>query len=519
MKHAFGRRHGRVGATVVLASAFACSGGLPGMEPMKAAPPMASGPWKPPRRLATSRPSSTGTGADSEGRAEQASGAAGAGPPLGGAPPQVVVHAEDLSLPELAAIALQNNPSTQSSWAAARAAAAAHGESQSSYYPSIEIGVAVTRQQGLMQGGRVFYENTHLGPGAKLAFLVLDFGARSARADAARETLLASNWEHNQVVQDVVFRVATVYHQLIGAISGLREAEVSLQEAETSLSSAEELMNAGVGTVTDVLLAQAQYAQSELDVVDRRGRVAVARGELATAMGLPADVYLNISAEPGDPQIDRARADVDELIAQALAQRPALAAAVKRMRAAEFSAREADADLAPTLNLDAAVGWTQIYGPGFTNSGVPYSASLIYSYPLFEGFALQNAARKKHALVEEARAQWRDEQERVILQVWTSYQNLVTAGQSFEASIALLRSAETSYASALTAYRSGLNTIVALMQAQVTLATARFLTIDARTDWYVALAALARGTGNMPLSGEAAPPGDTDPPGTAEPAP
>ncbi len=323
--------------------------------------------------------------------------------------------------------------------------------------------------------------------------------------------LLAANWEHNQTLQDVVFQVATVYHVLVGATSGLEVAEVSLQEADISLSSAEELMDAGVGTVTDVLLARAQQAQSQLDVVDLRGQVAVARGKLATAMGLPADMPLNLALEPGDPEIGRARADVDELIAQALAQRPALAAAVKRLKAAEFRASEAEADLAPTLNLDAGVGWTQIYGPGFTNDGMPYSASLTLTYPLFEGFALQNAAKRKHALAEEARAQWRDEQERVMLQVWTSYQNLITAGQSFEASIALLRSAETSYESALTAYRSGLNTIVALMQAQVTLAAARFQTVDARTQWYVALTALARGTGTMPMSGQAEPPGPVAP--------
>ena len=97
--------------------------------------------------------------------------------------------------------------------------------------------------------------------------------------------------------------------------------------------------------------------------------------------------------------------------------------------------------------------------------------------------------------------------ENVIEQVWNSYQDLTTASAQVEASLELLESAELSYDAALSSYRSGLNTIVELMQAQTTLADGRFENVDAQTAWYVALAQLARDTGSIPLSGEPLAPG------------
>lgn len=127
---------------------------------------------------------------------------------------------------------------------------------------------------------------------------------------------------------------------------------------------------------------------------------------------------------------------------------------------------------------------------------------LVLTYPLFEGFALSNAVRRKQAVADMVRADAERQEQRVIEQVWNSYQNLATAGQRVEASNELLSSAELLYESMLISYRAGVAQIVELLQAQSTLADARSENANARTFWYISLVQLAHDMGVIPLSGE-----------------
>lgn len=471
-----------------------CSGRLPGMDPYADAPASPSAPWIP--------------------RADQVRDS---GPPdPNGArrmamPTAPALAPGAMSLMELVDIALHQNPTTRQKWAAARGAAATYGEAQGAYYPSIELGFQVTNERQPSLGGSVAYQETVLGPSASLDFLLLDFGGRSARVEAARQALLAANWTQNQNLQDVVLGVVTAYHVHVGAEAALRAAETSLEESATSLTSAERRRQAGVGTVTDVFLARAEQARIRLEAIRRRGEVAVAVGALATAMGLPANAPLQVAPPATPPQLQWARVSVESLIERTQMARPDLAASWARLREAESAVRTAKSNQWPTLSLRADTEWRRIDGKifrsSFDNDLFPYRATLDIEYPLFQGFSLRNAVRRSESVAEEARADADNLMENVIEQVWNSYQDLTTASAQVEASLELLESAELSYDAALSSYRSGLNTIVELMQAQTTLADGRFENVDAQTAWYVALAQLARDTGMIPLSGEPLAPG------------
>jgi outer membrane protein TolC len=110
---------------------------------------------------------------------------------------------------------------------------------------------------------------------------LLDFGGRSAHAEAAWQALIASNWNHNQRIQDVVLRVATSYHMLAGRLAILSASEANLEAAHVSEKSADRRRKAGVATKTDVFLARA------LDLVDSRG------------VGEPQPIELSIGQKPG----------------------------------------------------------------------------------------------------------------------------------------------------------------------------------------------------------------------------
>ena len=87
--------------------------------------------------------------------------------------------------------------------------------------------------------------------------------------------------------------------------------------------------------------------------------------------------------------------------------------------------------------------------------------------------------------------------QQVGLQVWTSYYGLRTATQRLATSRDLLASAQESANVAAERYRAGVGNIIDLLTAEAALENARAEEVQARADWFVAVAQLAHDTGNL----------------------
>jgi outer membrane protein TolC len=88
-------------------------------------------------------------------------------------------------------------------------------------------------------------------------------------------------------------------------------------------------------------------------------------------------------------------------------------------------------------------------------------------------------------------------EQQVILEVWTSHREVKTAARRVLASRDLLASAEQNEEVALGRYEEGVGSIIDLLTAQALLASARAEEIQARSDWFVAMARLAHATGSI----------------------
>ena len=115
--------------------------------------------------------------------------------------------------------------------------------------------------------------------------------------------------------------------------------------------------------------------------------------------------------------------------------------------------------------------------------------------PLFTGYAASYGLQQAQLELGVAQTQVQSLEQQVILQVWTSYYALETATRRLATSRDLLASAEESERVALGRYKEGVGTIIDLLVAQARLADARAQEIQARADWFTALARLARDTG------------------------
>ena len=419
-------------------------------------------------------------------------------------PENLKPDSKNLALSQLVDVALVNNPTTQVAWEDARAAAAAWAEARGMYYPHIAgSSKYVYAKGGGTSQGRDPYQEQYADVGLTLNYLLFDFGGREAQIDAARLALINANWNQNQAIQNVLQAVAVSFYDFIGSKALVIADEASLEDAQTSLDAAKLRLEAGVGTLPDVLQAQAQLAQVQLDLVDAKGSVEINRGLLATSVGWPANTAFDVDGNLNDLPVTAISDNVNNLIALAMKNRPDLAAVQATVRQREALLWEAKSQFFPEISATAQIvrWWVRPEGDSsefFTD----YLVGLQLQMPIFQGFQILNSVRKAKAQLESARAALELQEQSVINQVWNAYYNFTTAVQSLQAADSLVESAQESYNASLARFKSGVGDIVELLNAQATLAQARAEQVQSKTAIFTSYADLINAIGtDLPTPG------------------
>ncbi len=399
-------------------------------------------------------------------------------------------------------IALQNNPATRVAWLQARQAREIVGSRQSTYYPEIDLGATLNRTRQATQGGRTIFNSTTFGPSVTISYLLFDFGGRAAQVEGAREALIAADFSHNQQIQNTILQTEQAFFGFMDAKALLDAQAATLKERQASLDAAEERHRAGVATINDELQARTALSQAQLTYESLEQNLRIFQGTLATTMGVAVTTRFDVGTLPADVPMQEVTTAVDALIAQAEAQRPDFAASRAQIAQAEARVREARSAGLPTLGLTATGSRTTFRGVA-SGTANPYSLGLAMRFPLFTGFRTQYDVRAAQAGVGIAREEARSLQQQIDLQVWSSYYGLSTASQRVRTSRDFLNSAQQAVDVAQGRYRSGVGSILDVLTAEAALENARAQEVQARTDWFIAVAQLAHDTGALtPPAGE-----------------
>ncbi|HKT31938.1 MAG TPA: TolC family protein [Gammaproteobacteria bacterium] len=420
-----------------------------------------------------------------------------------GAAPQ---FAHPFTLVELTDMALSNNPQTKLAWAEIRSSQAGVELARAGYWPQISADYSITRSRTVNFSGASNSAQTRYSPSISLSYLLWDFGNRSGSLDAAKYALTAAELSNNQTMQDVILAVEQDYYQVLG-LQALEQAdELSVKDAETSLDAAQQNQKSGLATVGDLYQAEAALAGAQLALQTAQGQLAVAVGTLAVEVGLPANTGITLAPWNKTVTPVMPAQTVEELLAQARQARPELLASKASEQAAISNLEATKARGLPTLALSANAGQTRTASAGFSQTANSYSAGLTLSIPLFTGFGDEAANKQAQAALDASQATMAQLQQTVELEVWQAYQNLHTAAVTLRTTEVQLKSAQQAEAVETARYHIGLDPILNLLTAQTTLASARVQQVQARLNWFTALAALGHAIGGLNAPSETAAP-------------
>lgn len=429
-------------------------------------------------------------------------------PPLKVSPalPAPISSKKTYELSELVDLALRLNPDTRQTWASARAAAAALGSSKAPYYPQASFEGDSGYQRFMFQGQprEIAIKQWEYVPAVQLTYTLLDFGRRSASADAARQALAVANFAFNRKIQDVVFATQKAYYALSAAKAAVEAARENLKLTQTNVEAVSQRMELGLATEPALLLARQRNAQSSYDLESAKVMVHDAQADLAVAVGIPANTPLDVENLAKQQLPSKLDATVDQLINAAVKQRPDLAAQVAALRQREAELRRSKAAWYPIVSLSAGYGediWSYTFNsPSVAITRLPqYSALLTMQWDLFTGLRRLNDDRQAEAERDAAQAATESFEIGTIAEVWRAYYQFKSALKKYEYAQAILTASKDSYEANFEAYQQGLTTIVELLAAANGLANARYTLIQSKADLLTASAAVAFAAGAIQI--------------------
>ena len=197
---------------------------------------------------------------------------------------------------------------------------------------------------------------------------------RGFKIDTFRQQVLTSR--NNQVIADIQLReqitltsyaVRFAYYDLVGAIEGLKVAQLSLDLARQSLKDNETRVEVGTMAPIDIIEAQAEVASNEEAVIQAEARISTVQDRLRALVLNPTQAdFWTVRLEPGDaPTVTPVNIDIETAVQNALANRTDIARQRKLNDNVEVNLRFNQNQRMPALDMVASYNLIGLAGTQF----------------------------------------------------------------------------------------------------------------------------------------------------------
>ncbi len=398
-----------------------------------------------------------------------------------------------LTLKDAEALAIKNHPQVLAAQSEVGFANQQVVETRSAYYPTVDADVTASVANrgsrigaGYLTDSRLF---NRFGQGLTLSQLITDLGRTPNLVASSRFNAQASEQNFQATRYDVLLQVSRSYVDVLHAKSLVRVAEETVAARQLLFDQVNSLAKANLKSQLDVSFADVNVSEAKLLLLRAQESVQGAYAELSRSLGSDQVVNYQLVDEPLPPSPP---AKADDLIAQAVTNRPELAS-LRYSREAAYKFAEAEKDLArPNVSLIGVAGYIPDIAQ-LTSQPIPSEyagAAVNVQIPVFNGhlFSARREAARYRAL--EADQNLRNQQDRIARDVRVAWASALTAFQRIDVTAQFLRQASLALDLAQGHYNLGLSSIVELTQAQLNLTQAEIENLSAKYDYQSQYAAL-----------------------------
>lgn len=395
--------------------------------------------------------------------------------------PLAAQTATPLTLPQAVSLALDKNPLHNAATAETRISAAGVREARSPLMPKIMF-----TESALRGNDPVFVFGTRL---RQQSFIAADFalnrlntptpiGDFSSRfsgqwslfdglqswfgVSRAKYMQQAAEQQLDRTDQELVYQAVQAYFGVLLAQKQEQVAEDALKTAQAIEASSQVRVESGMAVDSDLLSAQVVTSRRKQELIQMRDGLALARAQLALALGMPADTAYEPQEALAERQFPAATAT--ELEMTALEKRPDLKRMESERSAQAKSLSMAKGALAPRLNVFGS--WeTDSASPGW-NGGNNWIAGAELQFDLFDGDSKRAHIARERAVQERAAAMRDAFRDEIRLQVRKAYYEYDAARQQVEVARGAIAQADESLRINQNRYDGGLNTVSDLLRVE-----------------------------------------------------
>ena len=372
-----------------------------------------------------------------------------------------------LTLSQAESIAIAHQPRILAAQLRSMAAAQRIREARSSLLPTVAFnatGVSVADTGTSTAAGSITTSSIsdRFAYGGTLMQMVTDFGRTNALEGSERSLTEAQKDVATLTGAEIRLNVRRAYFQVMGAEAVLRAARDAQSNRQLVLKQIGALAQSQLRSTMDVNFAAVLESEAELAVVKAESAVQQQRSHLATAMGESQPVTATLTEEALPEALPL---DVSSFLAQAMAQRADLKAAIAREDAAHRFAIAEKRLSYPTLNVVGSAGEIPYHDHTLHDNYAAIGFNL--NIPVLNGGLF--AARRNEAQLE-ARARTQDVNEaklEVSEQVRDQWYQANEAYRSLDVSVRLVAQTKEALRLAQARYETGLGSIVELNEAQL----------------------------------------------------
>lgn len=327
--------------------------------------------------------------------------------------------------------------------------------------------------------------------GATLSQLVFDFGQTSGRWRAALASADAQRSSERMTRIQVVLGVEIAYFTARAGKDLVRVARDNLANQENHLRQVEGFVRAGARPDIDLAQARTDRANAEVQLINAQNAYDTERAQLAQAMGLEAATELDV----GDDQLPPVAGEgerLEPLFAEALANRPDIAALEQQARAQELTLGSLRGAYLPMLGASTGIATA---GQALDSTATNWNATATLTWNLFQGWATHAQSREAQANLDAARAQVALLRQQTRVDVEQSRLAVRAAKQALSAADVALVNAQQRLRLAERRYETGVGSAIELGDAQVALTTAAAQRVQAEYSVSTSRAQLLRALG------------------------
>jgi outer membrane protein len=313
--------------------------------------------------------------------------------------------------------------------------------------------------------------------GITASITLFDGGQNQFALSAAKEAVLSTRQSLLSVEQRVLFSSVEAYMNVRRAGKTVTLRENNLRVIQEELRAAKDRFDVGEVTKTDVALAEARLAASISALAAAKGSLAQQREIFKQAVGKAAGTITTPRSLPKLPKSAKA------VKVAAVRNHPEIIAIQHDIKQAEYNVQRASGTLKPTVGLSSTLGYTEMEGDDYRQSG---SISLSASSTIYSGGRIPALIRKAMAQRDAQRSGLHLTRLRLEQQAGSAFALLQMAQAGRKASEEQIRASRVAFEGIREEATVGSRTTLDVLNAEQELLDAQAGLISSETDEYIA---------------------------------